>query len=1459
MSETWILKTADGEKFWLQTEPYKGGAGGEYPYKSAYNLLAGVNGHRGMPVSIKTDAVPGRAGGEINELTREVRQVYLPLHVRGTDEADMEKNFERLRTSFVPESEAELWVTNERGRTRVLYCRYQSGFEKATDDENRGTNWINVPLYVYAADPWWYDPPGSEITRNYVQEPWNDKFFTFCVQRALTADAHVGDTSLAVTDSTNLKVGKTIELHGGLYRTSDETLMLAHTQKVPAKKRQTKKQKALRAVYNPPATSMTIAVDSDVVQLGQSINVRGEVRDSSGNLVTGTYTTLLNIKGSNSSFAEENIGFVTGGGKWSGSVNTNATMVGELRLQGRFLADEIFFQGCYSPTITVEVGSGGSVETGAGTQPTELTATSSIAHPNTGQAFYIQGNLTTNGTGLGGEKVFLYRKTISGNKLLGSTTTATSTGAYSIKVTESQSQIAQYIVTFQGETATYCTDTTIDYDIQTAALWRWVTTTITQVISQVQSVGNVTGSGNVINFAAQTAVNSVSSGYGYGYSYTKRLVSAGYKAATATVIVKIGSDAYPMVYQVAMPPAMVRDGELQYFGYNNFATIILIAETSGSNYATELGLIEANGLYPAIDISAVVKDQTLPISTWSTWLNSLASAGWSVIYGQNVAGGRTGDPAYIKNKGFKYVNMNPMPVSGTDLNPDAFGSSTTRNAFRFCNSSEAQPIMDCTTAAYAHSIGSGIMACVWKDDSSANNECAACSVAGVPPSYMTMLDWSVINGVMMDTFTVYFAPNYSATTPNDYEPEQLDIYKSLGFPAIVDELQGFYEPAKELDGVGPWTWLSSVSPVGDILTVSFTDIPLVLTGTLYNVQTGAALANQSITFSLYKHANVASATSGAAYVTVDDLGDFYANDSITIANNSNSETHAIDHLDVPNKRIYLKSTSTLAHSYTGASVTCTQALAPVATTNSTGAWKMAFVGDYALPVGKHNIVSSFAGGSVGGKTYMAYHAPTPYGLTLYHQITVTIEEARELHTVKSIDSPHSISLAEPVENEYHMIGDPYVLEYDMKDKWLTQDALTDSIIATELSAGDNVVVIASTANSKVGNTCRVLGYDSAGAWHCEENRVAAILSGTEIQLVNNLTYGYVMTHTDCTFTDEDGAHICTTEGEYMEDLDKVYRSAADGLDYVIFWMIGCPPCMKALSQLDTMVNDYPNVSVHKYEIHILNADGTLNTDILAGELLYPELFAAAQACGPAPPDPPYHVVGNPRIMPAVIGLYRDGIFVRSWCGVHTTGCDPVPTSTLIDTGGNRVGWRLGKAFAGKTDILTNDGGAPCYGVWRVTGPGTWPRLVNVTTGMAFVVDHELQEGETVLVDFTEGAHSCQSDRMAIFTGSGYMKPEQCPTCHGTGVISSCATCGGDQVCPTCHGTGEVQVWVPAQQISAGAGAAAGLFNIRNQVDPVNRDWWPFAVGANVVDIEMADTDVGVSAISLDLIRRYDGP
>ena len=41
-------------------------------------------------------------------------------------------------------------------------------------------------------------------------------------------------------------------------------------------------------------------------------------------------------------------------------------------------------------------------------------------------------------------------------------------------------------------------------------------------------------------------------------------------------------------------------------------------------------------------------------------------------------------------------------------------------------------------------------------------------------------------------------------------------------------------------------------------------------------------------------------------------------------------------------------------------------------------------------------------------------------------------------------------------------------------------------------------------------------------------------------------------------------------------------------------------------------------------------------------------------------------------MPAVIAVYRDGLFIKAFCGVHTTGVDPVSSDVLEDACGPKM-------------------------------------------------------------------------------------------------------------------------------------------------------------------------------------------
>jgi phage-related protein len=160
MSEVWVIKTSDGEEYGFKTltdDPMG------LTYDGHYQLLKGAHGHHGMSRKYSSDPVPGMAGEELREEQIEIREIYMPIRIHGTDAADRDENKQALRRS-ISRASFELWITNEQGETRVFYCRYGGGFDKIVDDWTNSPTFINVPLTLICFDPYCYDLPGNEVT-----------------------------------------------------------------------------------------------------------------------------------------------------------------------------------------------------------------------------------------------------------------------------------------------------------------------------------------------------------------------------------------------------------------------------------------------------------------------------------------------------------------------------------------------------------------------------------------------------------------------------------------------------------------------------------------------------------------------------------------------------------------------------------------------------------------------------------------------------------------------------------------------------------------------------------------------------------------------------------------------------------------------------------------------------------------------------------------------------------------------------------------------------------------------------------------------------------------------------------------------------------------------------------------------------------------------------------------------
>ena len=1087
----------------------------------------------------------------------------------------------------------------------------------------------------------------------------------------------------------------------------------------------------------------------------------------------------------------------------------------------------------WSDTLTINTGIAGL------NTNTSLTLHASATYPAPNTNFALTGTLLAGTAGLGNQKITLYKKSPTGKVSVGTATT-NSSGNFTFTRKEPAGWVS-YEADFAGFTATSYAANAITTAIESISA-----STVTQIINQSQTQ-EVIGSGNTINFAPQIAINAVINGLeGIGQTIIDRLNGKRtvtiYQPASASLDINIGDVNYPINYWAALPPSMVDDGEIQYFGHASYNGIICIAESSADNYATELGIIKntdgtGNGLNAAIDISVVtdnVKDgagNVYPLSHWSAWLASLYSAGWRLFCGINSTG-RTGDPAYIAGlgSGAKYINFSSTPRSGTSTNPDIDGAAVDHNSFQLFNSAVVPYIQAWTTAAYqaSPSVKSGILAGIWADDGQGINQVLTNELAGDCPDYRCLLDWSYINQVGMKHFVAWFHPKYNAVTARDLEGEQITTYESLGFPAIIAKLQASYA------AITTPAWHEPTKKAVR-LTYSYTDIPMVFSGNLTKLTTGDPIIAGTVTlqesFSTKVSATettFASATPPTKVINVaTGTGSwFIVNQTVTISDSSHTETNSI--ASVSADTVVL--TSFPLHTYVNGTITATNYPSGQKIIQLDSVCGFQAADSATLP--SETLVIATGGVNT-----------TLNRLTFTQNLThsYTVGAMVELVGGVGVDAGWA-NRGSNTTNAQGAYSIPFIGpsgEHQIRVKFAEQTVT--GVIYMQM-------IVPTPDGLSVYKQIRI--YTEAVQ---ETNTIKSVLTGSVLELVNPIANNYLAAN-NCYVSEYD------LEDSFLTPDPDTVRTLNDNCNIVIFWMRGCPPCYTAKQQLKDMKAQYPNLELTFVEIQ--DADPSDEGDehsigMTAAKLLYPEAYAFAAQCGPPPPAP-YQVIDCENgMMPAVIAIYRDDLFVQGFCGVHTTGLDPVSTDVLADTCGPKLYWRISASSIGLQEIIVNNGEITTYPIWTIAGPGTTPTVTNVTTGECFQLDHELAEGEAVVIDATDFAHTVAGTRQENYTGAGYMKSTICPTCQGKGVIaSSCANCGGLEVCPTCHGSGVISVWVPA---STGTTLdPSGMYNLRFEIDEDNDAFWGFAPNANVIQVELGNTKYGASVVNMQTIQRYDG-
>ena len=213
-----------------------------------------------------------------------------------------------------------------------------------------------------------------------------------------------------------------------------------------------------------------------------------------------------------------------------------------------------------------------------------------------------------------------------------------------------------------------------------------------------------------------------------------------------------------------------------------------------------------------------------------------------------------------------------------------------RNSFRCFDLAEIPYIEAWDTYAYTEvspSVRSGLVAGVLAD--SKNNQMLTNSVADIVPRYRDLLDWSYINFAGLKNFVVWFTPKYNAVTARESEPEQISLYKSLGLEKVITDQMAYYYPATDLQITADYpsghhyTWVEPATTKAVSLTIGYVDIPLVFTGVLSKLTTGAAISGETVILQESTESAVTADVSSGTTIQVASTVGFLAGDQIVIS------------------------------------------------------------------------------------------------------------------------------------------------------------------------------------------------------------------------------------------------------------------------------------------------------------------------------------------------------------------------------------------------------------------------------------------------------------------------------------------------------------------------------------------------------------------------------------------------